>query len=109
MKKSEEIYVSLQLDKDVTSGEIVLNIQFDRDAPNFFTTKNTISWCPTIEELDFISDVFGLLSKGKRQRRGRMDESDYQESDSQDLIRESDEKEIIDRVLEKKRPSYNQI
>jgi len=109
MKKPEKIYVSLQLDKDVISGELVLNIQFDRDAPNFFTNKNTISWCPTIEELDFVSDAFGMLSKGKRQRQNRMDESDHQESSSQDPIREADEKEILDRVLEKKRPSFNQL
>jgi len=109
MKKPEKIYVSLQLDKDIISGELVLNIQFDRDAPNFFTNKNTISWCPTIEELDFVSEAFGMLSKGKRQRQDRMDESDYQESSSQDPIREADEKEILDRVLEKKRPSFNQM
>jgi hypothetical protein len=50
-----------------------------------------------------------MLSKGKRQRQDRMDESDYQESSSQDPIREADEKEILDRVLEKKRPSFNQM
>lgn len=109
MKKPEKIYVSLQLDKDVITGDVVLNIQFDRDAPNFFNNKNTISWCPTIEELDFVSEAFGILSRGKRQRQNQMDESDHQESASQDLIREADEKEIIDRVLEKKRPSLNQM
>jgi hypothetical protein len=108
MKKQENIYVSLQLDKDVTSGELVLNIQFDRNAPNFFTNKNTISWCPTNEELDFINEAFGMLSKGKHQRQDHMDDSDLRESSTEELIREADEKEILDRVLEKKRPSFNQ-
>jgi hypothetical protein len=49
-----------------------------------------------------------MLSKRKLQRQDRMDESDHQELSSQDIIREADEKEILDRVLQKKRPSFNQ-
>jgi hypothetical protein len=108
MKKQENIYVALQLDKDATSGELVINIQFDRNAPNFFTNKNTISWCPTNEELEFINEAFGVITKGKHQRHGHMDESDHQETDSEELIREADEKEILDRVFEKKKPAINQ-
>lgn len=107
MKKQENIFVSLQLDKDITSGELVLNIQFDRNAPNFFTNKNTISWCPTNEELDFINEAFGMLSKRKHQKHDHMDDSNLHESDT-DPIREADEREILDRVFEKKRPSLNQ-
>ena len=106
MKKPENIYVSLQLSKDESSGALVLKIQFDPDAPNFSTMKNTISWCPTIEELDFISEAFGMLSKEKRQRYNRTDETE-EDTSSHELIREADEKEILDRVLEKKKPSYN--
>jgi len=108
MRKPENIYVSLQLYKDDISREMLLNIQFDRDAPNFFINTDSISWCPTIEEQDFVSEAFGMLSKRKRQRQDQMDESDHQESPSQDLIREADEKEILDRVLQKKRSSFNQ-
>jgi hypothetical protein len=108
MKKQENIYVALQLDKDVTSGELVINIQFDRNAPNFFTNKNTISWCPTNEELEFINEAFGVITKGKHQRQGRMDVSDHQETNSEELIRDADEKEILDRVFEKKKPAFNQ-
>jgi hypothetical protein len=106
MKKPENIYVSLQLSKDELSGELTLNIQFDPDAPNFFTNKNTISWCPTMEELDFVSEAFGMLSKRKHQRHNRTEES-VENSPEHELIREADEKEILDRVLERKKPSYN--
>ena len=109
MKKQENIYVSLQLDKDVASGEIVLNIEFDRNAPNFFTNKNTISWCPTNEELDFINEAFRMLSKRKHHRTDQInDDPELEDSDSGELIREADEKEILNRVLEKKKPAYNQ-
>jgi hypothetical protein len=108
MKKQENIYVALQLDKDVASGELVINIQFDRNAPNFFTNKNTISWSPTNEELDFINEASGIITKGNHQRHGHMDESDHQDTNSEELIREADEKEILDRVFEKKKPAINQ-
>jgi hypothetical protein len=106
MKKQENIYVSLQLDKDTASGEIVINIQFDRNAPNFFTNKNTISWCPTSEELNFINEAYGMLSKRKPQHPTQKDESELPEKESEELIREADETEILDRVLEKKKPAY---
>lgn len=108
MKKQENIYVSLQLDKDVSSGEIVLHIQFDRNAPNFYTNKNTISWSPTNEELDFINEAFGMLSKKKNQRNDHRDEPELKENSPEELIREADETEILDRVFEKKKPAYNQ-
>lgn len=106
MKKQENIYVALQLDKDATSGEIVINIQFDRNAPNFFTNKNMISWCPTKEELDFVNEAFGMLHKKKNQPALQKNEPEPQVTESEELIREADETEILDRVLEKKRPAY---
>ena len=108
MRKPENIYVSLQLYKDNISKEMLLNIQFDQSAPNFFINTDSISWCPTIDEQDFVSEALEMLSKRKRQRQDQMDESFHQESPSQDPIREADEKEILDRVLQKKRPNFNQ-
>lgn len=108
MKKQENIYVSLQLNKDDSSGEIVLHVQFDRNAPNFFTNKNTISWCPTNEELDFINEAFGMLSKKKNQKHDHIDEPEPKENSPGELIRQADETEILDRVFEKKKPAYNQ-
>lgn len=108
MKRQENIYVSLQLEKDVTSGELMITIQFDRNAPNFFTNKNMISWSPTNEELNFINEAFGTINKGKHQRQDHMDRPRVQETESEELIRNADEKEILNRVFEKKKPAFNQ-
>jgi hypothetical protein len=103
MKKPENIYVSLHLEKDEISGELLLNIQFDKNAPNFSTDKNMISWCPSIEELDFVSEAFEMLAKGKHHKQERSKESQHQESlTKEELIHQADEKAILDRVLEKK-------
>jgi len=108
MKKQEDIYLSLQLGKDSTSGEIVLNIQFDQTAPNFFVNKNSISWCPTNEELDFINEAFGMFAKHRHQRQDSLEDSDLKDNNSEEFVREADETDILDRVLEKKRPAYAQ-
>lgn len=99
MKKPDNIYVALQLEKDVISGEIQLCIQFDRSAPNFFADKTGISWSPTIEELDFVSEGFAMITDAKRQKNGKTGttHSTHDEWDQQ-----TDEKEILDRVLDKK-------
>jgi len=107
MKKPENIFVSLQLNKDDTSGELSLNIQFDQEAPNFYKDKSGISWSPTLEELNFVSEAFEMFSHGKSQRRERLDEIENAEHPaSRDFNRDTDEKAILDRVLEKKRPTY---
>ncbi|MCX6671231.1 MAG: hypothetical protein NTX92_04875 [Euryarchaeota archaeon] len=108
MKKQENMYVSLQLEKDVTSGELMINIQFDRNAPNFFTNKNMISWCPTSEELNFINEAYGVLTKAKHHKQDHIDKPHVQETESEEPIRNADEKEILNRVFEKKRPAFNQ-
>ncbi len=106
MKRQENIYVALQLEKDVTSGELMIAIQFDRNAPNFFTNKNMISWCPTGEELTFINEAYGAVHKRKQQRQDPVNKSAVQEEESEELVRDTDEKEILNRVFEKKRPAY---
>ncbi len=106
MKKQENIYVSLQLEKDITSGELIIAIQFDRNAPNFFTNKNMISWSPTSEELNFINEAYGVMTKAKHQKQDPLDKPQNHEPQSQDVIRDADEKEILNRVFEKKRPPY---
>ncbi len=108
MKKQENIYVSLQLEKDVTSGELMIAIQFDRNSPNFFTNKNMISWSPTKEELEFINEAYGALHKGKHQKQDHMEKPHIQERESEELIRNADEKEILNRVFEKKKPTRNE-
>lgn len=103
MKRPENIYVSLQLDKDLVSGELVLNIQFDKNAPNFSTDKGIISWYPTTEELDFVSEAFDAIGKGKRHQLERQQTSQQSQPTQHEGWEHSpDGKEVIDRVFEKK-------
>lgn len=105
MKNTKNVYVSLQLKKDDTSGELLLNIQFNQEAPNFYSEKGTISWSPTNEELDFVSEAFEMIAIGKRHRQeGILESPDKEHYGTHELARETDENGILDRVLEKKRP-----
>jgi len=103
MKRPENIYVSLQLDKDQVSGELLLNIQFDKNAPNFSTDKGAITWCPTIEELDFVSEAFDAIAKGKRHRQERQGTTaQSQPGQPDEWANPTDGKEVLDRVLDRK-------
>lgn len=61
MKKNENIFISLEIQKDMDSKGLVLSIQFDRNASNFHQDNEIISWCPTGDELDFITEAFQTL------------------------------------------------
>lgn len=63
--KNQNIYVSLRLKKDKEDGSIALNTTFDKNAPNFVTFKHMISWSPTNEEMDFITESFNMITKDK--------------------------------------------
>ena len=65
VNRTKNIYVDLQIEKDQNSGELMLNIHFDKNAPNFSTDENTISWSPTPEELDFVNEAIKIFSRGK--------------------------------------------
>jgi hypothetical protein len=102
MKKPDNIYVNLQLRKDQTSGGLLLDIHFNKDAPNFSIDHDNINWCPTIEELDFIAEVFDLIAKGKRGTEGKP-----RSTDEAPATRQVDETSLLDRVMDKKdRRSY---
>ena len=73
MDKNDNIFVKLQIEKDNQSGGLTLGIYFDRNAPNFSTEKNTVSWSPTLEEIDFITETFEMISNCKGQYRQRDD------------------------------------
>jgi hypothetical protein len=73
MDKKDNIFVKLQIEKDTQSGGLTLGIYFDRNAPNFSTERNTISWSPTLEEIDFITETFEMISNCKSQYRQRDD------------------------------------
>jgi len=61
MKRNENIFISLEIQKDLDTKGLLLSIQFDRNAPNFHQENEMISWCPTSDELDFITEAFTIL------------------------------------------------
>ena len=107
MKRPDNIYVSLQLDKDQASGELVLNIQFDKNAPNFFTEKGIISWYPTTEELDFVSEAFEAIARGKHSQQNRQGHnSQNQQVSPDDWVHSPSGKEAVERVFDKKEQPF---
>lgn len=96
MKKPENIFVSLQLRKDQATGSLLLDIHFNNEAPNFTMDQDNISWSPTIEELDFIGEVFDLVAKNKRGGETRLHAPDGP------ATRQVDESTLLDRVMDKK-------
>lgn len=52
MGKDDNIFVRL-----------VLDVHFDKTAPNFHIDKDMISWCPTVEEIGFINDSIQKISQ----------------------------------------------
>lgn len=69
MDKKDNIFVKLQIEKDNQSGDLTLGIYFDRNAPNFSTEKDTVNWSPTLEEIDFITETFEMISNSKSKYR----------------------------------------
>ena len=73
MGKNGNIFVKLHIEKDRNSGELTLNVCFDKDTPNFFKDKDAISWCPTIEEIDFVNEAFEMISSRKNRKHEKTD------------------------------------
>ena len=65
MKKNENIFISLQIQKDLESKGLLLSVQFDKNAPNFHQENETIIWCPTCDEIDFIAEAFNIIGGNK--------------------------------------------
>ena len=63
MKKNENIFISLELQKDLESKGLLLSVLFDKNAPNFFEESDMLSWCPTSDELSFIKEAFDLIGE----------------------------------------------
>ncbi len=61
MKKNENIFISLELQRNWDLKALSLSIQFDRNAPNFSEENESINWSPTPDELDFIKEAFELI------------------------------------------------
>ena len=43
--------------------KLVLDVHFDKNAPNFHIDTDRISWCPTVEEIGFIIDSIQKISQ----------------------------------------------
>ena len=68
MLKNQNIFISLQIEKNLETKALVLNIHFDTNAPNFFIENKVMHWNPTSDEIDFVSEVVDLLSHREYQR-----------------------------------------
>jgi hypothetical protein len=73
MYKNENVFMELQIGRDHSSGDLMLILNFNKNAPNFSIDKDMIRWSPTFEELDLVMETYELTSK-KKNRVERCDE-----------------------------------
>ena len=95
MDKNENVFITLQIEKNRSSGDLMLVLSFDKNAPNFSMDGDTIRWAPTFEELDLVMETYEITSK-KKNRVERCDEEvrntvPYPHSDEQKEVSSSDE------------------
>ncbi len=69
MKKNENISISLQIQRDKESNEMLLSVKFHKDAENFSINDDNIIWYPTSDEIDFIADAFQLIEGSKEKTK----------------------------------------
>ena len=101
MEKDEKLFIKLGLEKDISSGEITLNIRFDENAPNFTKEKDVISWNPSMEEWAFVNEVFEIFLRGRGYNHGKKPILGRNEAEEEDFIPPTSENEIVDKSLEK--------
>ena len=65
MAVDEHIYIKLEIEKDPTTGQLMILTRFDDQAPNFSQDDKGITWCPTAAEKDFINEAFEMIAKKK--------------------------------------------
>ena len=97
MKKNEELYIKINLEKNTDSGEIMLNIQFDNNAPNFTKEKDVISWNPSVEEWAFVNEVFEIISKGQGYKYGKKQILERNEAEEEDVIPPTNEHKFLEK------------
>lgn len=73
MNKNNNIFVKIQIEKDKNSGDLALSVRFDKDTPNFFKDKDAVSWCPTLEEINFVNEAFEMVSNRKNRKHEEME------------------------------------
>lgn len=65
MEKNKNVFIKFQLEKDDHSGDLMLTLNFDKNAPNFSADKDQILWTPTFEEINFFLETYGIINKKK--------------------------------------------
>lgn len=65
MEKNKNVFIKFQLEKDNHSGDFMLTLNFDKNAPNFSADKDQILWTPTFEEINFFLETYDIISKKK--------------------------------------------
>ena len=65
MAEEDKIHIKLEICRNKDSDELAIMTHFDPNAPNFFKDKEGYLWMPTIEEKDFINEVFELMPINK--------------------------------------------
>ena len=63
--ENKETYIQLHVESDQSFKELLLDIYFDENAPNFFTNENKMRWRPTADEMDSILEAFDINWKEK--------------------------------------------
>ncbi|MFO7678023.1 MAG: hypothetical protein R6V50_06565 [Thermoplasmatota archaeon] len=63
MENEGNIFIKIQIEKSKTSNNFILTLNFDRNAPNFLADANQTCWAPTSQEMDFLIDMFQMVSK----------------------------------------------
>ena len=108
MKKNENTYIKLGLEKDPHTGELQVFIQFDNNAPNFTKDKEITYWRPSCEEWNFAKDAFDLIWKGqdtKTKNTNYEHKDDFNDNfGSKPPLTErkfEDDQEVVDKILEK--------
>jgi len=65
MSNEKKIYVKLQLEKNESSGDMMITARFNPEAPNYTKDKNGDSWYPTTAEIEFLNEAFELIPEYK--------------------------------------------
>jgi len=65
MDTNGNVFIKLQIERNPNSGDLMLILNFDTNAPNFSMDRETIRWTPTLEELDLVLQTYGITAKKK--------------------------------------------
>jgi hypothetical protein len=57
------IHCKIELVKDPSTGQMILTAHLNPHASNITTDDHTISWTPTLEEQQFITEAISLIQK----------------------------------------------